>query len=251
MAPPRQRRRSLAPQPTPSSIVRGWTFNVHLRIIQVKGRPLSHCEARLLRLLGHGALLTTHVPADVRRIGRLLDDVLERLPSLSRSRRRALVRKLGINAGGELGDGALDESALRDAGTEEDGVDAEQDPRALLEKKRRAENTEPESNLKDSNERHAAIVVFLDELSNHVRRCGFGLGTGWRGTSGLLGLNGGEKVRAHIGCNVEHRVDSKRKDSHRDLAREEPDESHDCTVLARFSSSCGCGTYSDTAHSHR
>jgi len=141
---------------------------MHACTHRAEDRPLSRRGTHLLRFLWHSALLSTHVPADVRRISRLLDDVLKRLPSLSGSRGSALVRKLGINAGGELRDGALDESALGNASTEEDGVDDEQDPRTLLEEKCRAKDTEPEGNLKDGNKRHAAIVVLLDKFSNDV-----------------------------------------------------------------------------------
>jgi len=87
-----------------------------------------------MRLLGHGALLPTHIPADISSVCRLLDDIFESSPGLTSSRRRALIGKLCVNASSELGDGVLDEAALCVTSTEKDSVDNNEDPRALLEK---------------------------------------------------------------------------------------------------------------------
>lgn len=94
---------------------------------------LSGRERHLLRFLGHSALLSAHVPANVSGICGLCDDSLERCPDLPGNWRSALVRKLSIDSGGQLGDGALDEGALSSTRAEEDGVDDDKDPRALLE----------------------------------------------------------------------------------------------------------------------
>lgn len=85
-------------------------------------------NAHLVRLLRAGGLLSTNILADVGRIGGLPNDVLEGAPALASDGWSALVGKLGINAGGELGDGALDKGALRVPGAEEDGVHGNQDP---------------------------------------------------------------------------------------------------------------------------
>lgn len=178
-----------------------------------------------MRFLGSGLLLSADVLADVSSLGSLTDDVLEGTPGLASGWRSALVGKLGIDAGGKLGNGTLDEGALSVAGTEEDGVDNDQDPRSLLEEKGRAEHAEPKGNLEDSNKGHAAVVVLLYELANSIGQGGLGLGT--RLSSSRRRLDGGQQVRAHIGCDVEYRVDCKRQDSQRNLARKEPDKSHD------------------------
>jgi hypothetical protein len=181
----------------------------------------------LLRFLGHSTLLASDVAADIREIRGLLNTGLERAPSLARNRWRALVGELGINSGSELSDGTLDEAALGDASTEEDGVDGHQDPRALLEEQSRSEDAEPESDLEDSNECHAAIVVLLDELSNRLR-CARRLRLGALGRRRRL--KSGEQVGADIGQDVEDGVDGKGENSQGNLAREQPYQCHDCST---------------------
>jgi hypothetical protein len=106
---------------------------------------------RLLRLLRSSTRLSTNIPADIGSIGSLLDDTLEGVPSILSSRRRALVGKLSVDATSQLVNSLLDKAALSDAGAEEDGVDGEQDPRALLEEERRADDAEPEEDLEQGN----------------------------------------------------------------------------------------------------
>lgn len=155
-----------------------------------------------MRLLGSGGLLSTDILADVGRIGGLRDDVFEGAPPLASDWRSALVGELGINAGSKLGDGALDKGALRVPGAEEDSVHNEQDPRTFLEQESRTKDAEPEGNLEDGNEGHAAIVVLLDELANCIRQARRGLRT-WRSSSRRR-LDGRQQIRAHIGSDVEH-----------------------------------------------
>lgn len=120
----------------------------------------------LLRLLGYRTLLGTNIAADIRRIGGLPDDVLEGSPCLSGGWGSALVSELGIDSSSELGDGSLDEAALCIAGAEEDSVDNEQNPGSSLEEKSGTEDAEPQSDFENGNERHARIVVLLDELTD-------------------------------------------------------------------------------------
>lgn len=183
-------------------------------------------STHLLRLLGGALLLSTDVPADISRICRLADDVLEGAPRIASRRRCALVRKLRVNTGRELVNRLLDEAALCNTGAEEDGVDGKKDPAALLEQQRGADNAEPQCNLEHGYERHAAVVVLLDKLANSLGGAGRGgLGASW-GRAGW-GLDGRKQVGAHVGGNVEDGVDCKGRDGERDLAHEEPDECHD------------------------
>ena len=127
---------------------------------------VARLSKRLLGLLGGSAGLVADVLADVGRISSLANDVLEGSPALTSSRGSALVGELGINAGSDLVDSVLDEAALSVAGAEEDSVDSEQNPRALLEDESRSNNTEPKGDLEESDQSHASIVVLLDELAN-------------------------------------------------------------------------------------
>lgn len=194
--------------------------------------------------------MSTNIPADVGRIRGLADDVLEGSPTLAGGRGSALVGKLGINTSSQLVDGVLDEAALRNAGTEEDGVDGEQDPGPFLEEKRGANNAEPEGNLEHGDEGHGAIIVLLDELANGLGGSGArGLGTSWTGS--LRRLDGGQQVGAHVSRNVEYGVNCKREDCKRDLAREEPNKRHDCNVVSTcYKIMESCKTYPDIARSH-
>ena len=54
---------------------------------------------------------------------------------------------------------------------------------------------------------------------------GAGLSSGW-------GLDGGQQVGAHIGSDVEDGVYGEGEYGKGDLAREEPDESHDCQIVS-------------------
>jgi len=146
---------------------------------------------RLLGLLGGSSRLATNVPADVGGISSLTNNVLEGSPALLGSGRSALVGKLSVNAGSELVDSLLDEAALRNASAEEDGVDSEEDPGALLEEHGRAEDAEPQEDLEQGDKSHGAIVVLLDELANSLGGSGaLRLGAG---RSRRWGLDGGQK----------------------------------------------------------
>lgn len=184
---------------------------------------LTPFEARLLRLLG-SALLTTDVLADISRISRLADDALEGAPCVTGGGWCALVSKLSVDTCSELVDGLLDKGALSDTRAEEDGVDHEEDPAALLEEQSGANDAEPEGDLEHGDECHGSIVVLLHEFANGLGGTGSLLGAS--GCGGRRRLDGGKKVGSHVCCDVEDGVDRKGSDCERDLAREEPYESH-------------------------
>ena len=146
----------------------------------------------LLGLLGNTLLLSTSVTVDVSQVSALLDTTLDSTPALSDGRRQVLAVGNSVTASAQLVDGRLHEGALVEAGSEEDGVDSNQDPRALLEKESRDAQTEPESNLEDSDKGHGRIVVVLNEVTNGVseaRRLGL-----LASSDSWLRLDGGQKV---------------------------------------------------------
>jgi len=179
----------------------------------------------LLRLLGLLWLSATGVAVDVGEVGGLLDTTLDSGPSLTDSWWHVLSVGDGVTTSAELVDGTLDESALVEAGAEEDGVDDDEDPSSLLEKNGGAEKTEPEDNFKNGDNSHAEIVVVLDKVTDSVaesrRR--------WllAGLSGWLRLESWDQVGAGVGRNVEDGVDCEWQDSKGGLLGEQPDESHD------------------------
>ena len=122
----------------------------------------------LLGLLGNTLLLSTSVAVDVSHVSGLLDTTLETTPALSDGRRQVLAVGNSVTASAQLVDGGLHEGALVEASSEEDSVDSEQNPRALLEEKTREEQTEPESDLENSDKGHGRIVVVLNEVANGV-----------------------------------------------------------------------------------
>lgn len=71
-----------------------------------------------------------------------------------------------INIGRSLTEGALNERALVEPGSEEDGIETKQDPCAFAEGQSGEEKTSPKQDLKGCNKCHAAVVVFLDEFAN-------------------------------------------------------------------------------------
>jgi len=132
----------------------------------------------------------------------------------------------------QLTERALNEARLSESCAEEGGVDGDQDPRTLLEGDGGEEDTAPEKDLEDSNKTHGGVIVFLDELANHVSVWA-GLGGwlgGWAGTWGgsnwLAGLDGWNEVCAGVGCDVEDGVDTEGEHGEGVLRSEEPDEGH-------------------------
>jgi len=178
----------------------------------------------LLGLLGNALLLSTSVAVDVGQVGSLLDAALDTVPALSDSGRHVLTVGDGITTSGELVNSLLDESALVETSSEEDGVDGNQDPGALLEEESGEAKAEPKSNLENSDQGHGRIVVVLDKVTNGVgeaRRLGL-LASG----NSRLGLDGGKKVGSGVSCDVEDGVDGKGQNGEGDLTRPEPDQSH-------------------------
>jgi len=154
------------------------------------------------------------------------------VPNSSGSRGSRLSTNKIINSCLQLLELTLNESALGKTRSEEGGVDNHQNPRALGEGDGREEETAPEQDLEDGNEPHGGIIVFLDELANHVGGW-VGLG-GWLATwacttcesNWLSWLDGGNKVRTSIGCDMEDGVDAEWEHGKRVLGREKPDKGH-------------------------
>jgi hypothetical protein len=190
-----------------------------------RGVHVGFWASRLRGLLLDGSLLgASQVAGDVSGIVGLLGDTLELVPSLAGSGGSVLAVGKAVAASTGLAEHALDESALGNAGAEEDSVDNEEDPRALLEDDSRSKDAEPKGQLESCNERHAGIIVVLDEAAN---------GLGDAGGGGLLAgrhdrrrLESGEEDAAGVGGNVEDAVDGEGQESQGHLAGEEPDKGH-------------------------
>lgn len=166
----------------------------------------------LLCLLLHGGLSDKAV--DVSGVCNLTNNTLDLLPDASNGRRSALVRQSTIGAGSELSDSALHKGALRVAHSEEDGVDAKENPGAFGEGDSGEDEAEEEENLEDGDERHAAVIVLLDEASNGLGEAG-GLRLSAL-TGGLrLAMNGRKQHGARVGGDVEDGIHSKGHDGQR------------------------------------
>lgn len=216
-----------------------YRYLVKIRRDLTHRRPHATHLLRLLRPLL--ALRPTKIPVQIRRVHSLTQQALDRLPRIPRGGGHTLLRDLGVDARAEVRNGALDEAALGVARAQEDRVQRDEDPAAAAEQQRGAEQAEPEEDLEDGDERHRAVVVVLDEAADGVGksggllRCGaaFAVGRLWACAGSALwgGIDGGEKVGAGVGQYVEDGVDGEGEDGERRLAREEPNESHDCDVL--------------------
>lgn len=169
----------------------------------------------LLCLLLHGGLSDKAV--DVGGICNLTNHALDLLPDASNGRRSALVGQGAVGTGSELSNGALHKGALRMAHSEEDGVDAKENPGTLGEGDGREDETEEEENLEDGDKGHAAIVVLLDEASNGLGEAG-GLRLSAL-TGGLrLAIDGRKQHGARVGGDMEDGIHSEGHDSQRDAA---------------------------------
>ena len=120
----------------------------------------------LLSLLGSSLL--SGITVDVSQIRSLLNSALDSVPTLANSWRQVLAVGNGVTASCQVVDSLLDKGALRKSSPYEHSVDDDEDPGALLEEEGRTKQTEPESNLKDSNKSHGAVVVVLDKVTNGV-----------------------------------------------------------------------------------
>lgn len=167
--------------------------------------------------------LLTSVTADIGHVSGLLDSALDSSPSLANSWGQVLTVGNGITTSSQVVDGLLNKGALVETSSQEDSVNDNEDPRALLEENGRAEQAEPKGNLKNGNQGHGAVIVVLYKVADSV---GQGGGLLLAGSGCGLWLDGWQNVGAGVGCYVEDRVDSERQNGKGDLAGEEPDKSH-------------------------
>lgn len=194
----------------------------------------------LLCLLGLRLLLSTQVAADVSRLDALVQETLDGLPALPDRWGHVLPVGLGVDPSSNLANGSLDEGALGVPGAEKDSVGAEKEPGTLPEEESRAKETEPEDNLENGDESHAAVIVVLDEAANGVGKGAVRLGLAAGGSWGWASrswrwVEGGKQVGAGVGRDVEDRVDGEWEDGERDLVGDEPDKCHHYRILADHS----------------
>ena len=132
----------------------------------------------------------------------------------------------GVSTGAQMLDHALNETALADTGTEESGVQGQDDPAAASEDDGGAQHAEPQGQLEASDERHAGIVVFLDEAADgisHTGRLGLLTSRGrWRRT------NGGQDEATGVCQDVKDAIDGVWEESKWILSSKEPHEGHCC-----------------------
>lgn len=187
--------------------------------------------SRLLCLLGDSS--TVDVPVGIGNGVELTSTVLDTVPNLACNWGGSLGTNEIIDARLKHGKGVLDMAALRESSAQECGVDGNQDPRPALEENGRQEKTNPEKDLEARDNGHGHVVVLLDKAANSIRQgVRSVLGLSVRRSAGArdsLGRDdGGDQVRASVGCNVEDGVDAVGQHSKRVLGHEEPDKGHDC-----------------------
>ena len=178
----------------------------------------------LLRFLGWRLRLTLDVAVNVGLVVHLFQDILRLSPSRADGRRDVLTVRQSVTTGSDMANHALNKCALADAGAQESGVQGENDPAAAGEEDGRTHKAEPQRKLEAGNERHAGVIVVLDEAAD---------GVGHAGSLGFLtrrsrwrGADSGKKNAAGVGQDVEDAVDSVWKESKRILARKEPEKGH-------------------------
>lgn len=120
----------------------------------------------LLSLLWCSLSVTTKILSDIGSLDCLSGEVLGSSPGLLGSGWDILLVDLLVNERTGMREGALDEGALVESRTEENGVKTKQDPCALAECQGREKETAPESNLECCHKGHAAVIILLHKLSN-------------------------------------------------------------------------------------
>lgn len=169
---------------------------------------IPHVSAHVLRglLLRWGA---TNVLANISGIMKRPGATLDTIPDLSRRWWNTLSTNQAVNSSFQLPELTLDEAALGESCAEEGSVDSDQDPGALSEGESGEEETEPETDFKNGHETHGGVIVFFDELADHIG--GWVCLVCWLGAWGstcswcnrLRGLNSGDEVCAGVSCDVE------------------------------------------------
>ena len=153
-------------------------------------------------------------------------NALDNVPRLLELRRGALGGNKVLGPGRDVSQRRLDVGALGVASSDEDGVQAKQDPRPTLEEDGRQQHSSPQTNLKVRDNRHREVVVLLDKVSNLVRERVVDLGLRHAIGSRRRRVEDGNQVLAGVRGHVEHGVDRVRKQGERILRREEPDKGH-------------------------
>lgn len=190
----------------------------------------GRCSCRPLLCLLRSSLRITKVFSHICSLNTLTRHILDGIPSLLSRRRHVLLVDLLVNSCRELAEGTLNKSALVEPRSQEDGVEAKKHPCALAECQGREEETTPQSNLKGCHEHHAAVVVFLDESTDHSGKAALRLRLLRRLASRrwLRLLEGWNKVRTGVCCNVEDRIDAEWQESQRNLSADKPDKGDHC-----------------------
>jgi len=81
--------------------------------------------------------------------------------------RYVLLVDLLVNSCGEVAEGTLNKGALMKSRSQEGGVETKKQKCALAECQGREQETTPQSDLEGRHEHHAAVIVFLDESTDH------------------------------------------------------------------------------------
>ena len=175
---------------------------------------------------------SVHILSNIGSIVECSRTALNTFPNLPGRRGSGLRTDEGVDSCLQLSELAFDEGALSESGSEEGGVDGDQNPRTLAECDGGEEESAPEKDFEDGDESHGRIIVLLNELPNGVG-CWVGLVCGLRswGCAGygshLLGwLQSWYQVCASVGCDVEDRVDAEGEHCKGVLRGEEPDKCH-------------------------
>ena len=160
--------------------------------------------------------------------------VLDSVPNLAGRRRSALGTNQVVDTGLELGERVLHVAALGEAGTQENGVGSQQDPRAALEENGAEQEADPEKDLETGDNGHGGIIVLLDKVADRVRErvlgvlhLGAGRGTGRRREL-LRRHDRRDQVCAGVGSDVKHGVDAVGEHREGVLRHHEPHNRHHC-----------------------
>jgi hypothetical protein len=192
----------------------------------------------LLSLLRRTLLtLRVDILPQVCSIHRSLPNTLGALPTRPDRRRNVRALDLLIDMGRSTGESILNELALREACSEEDSVDTQQDPAAFAKGDGGQEEADPQEDFEAGNRKHSAVIVVLDELADRVGRGALGFWSAGRGGSsaswgGFWRGDGRDQVGAGVGCDMEDAVDGEWEEGEWSLSGVEPDEADHC--LTRY-----------------
>ena len=113
------------------------------------------------------------------------------IPTLADAGGDILRAENGVHASIELGERVLKMGALGKSGSQEDGIDGDENPGPALEEDCRYQETDPYGNFEPCDDRHGTAIIFLNKPADFVGE--------WVGSRYWLRIRRASRLQHHLG----------------------------------------------------